>query len=217
MTPHSLLKQPPQRKFTREPPHGAAACTRSTWLNVALIVRMRTTTFATVQQSFENLPEFREPCLRDHLSITTTFSCTVGWSLKAGFTVHVPVYSRSVYATSQRHDLWKWCNRKASEALAGRRPTARWCCFRKLIFVRLPLLPYSWEQLFLDQFAYFFFVLFLWKLSKKRCHRFFYSSPANSGDETKSRYVVKHLFLYVSKYSGRLTFELWNSVATFCR
>ena len=46
---------------------------------------------------------------------------------------------------------------------------------------------------------------------------FFYSSPANSGDETKSRYVVKRLFLYVSKYFGRLTFELWNSVATFCR
>ena len=46
---------------------------------------------------------------------------------------------------------------------------------------------------------------------------FFYSFPANSGDETKSGYVVKHLFLYVSKYLGRLTFELWNSVATFCR
>ena len=47
----------------------------------------------------------------------------------------------AVYATSQRHDLWQWCNRKAIEALAGRRPTARWCCLRKLVFVRLPLLP----------------------------------------------------------------------------
>ena len=46
------------------------------------------------------------------------------------------------YATSQRHDLWQWCNGKAIEALAGRRPTARWCCWRKLVFVRLPLLPY---------------------------------------------------------------------------
>ena len=51
------------------------------------------------------------------------------------------IYSRSLYATSQRHDLWQWCNRKAIEALAGRRPPARWCCLRKLIFVRLPLLP----------------------------------------------------------------------------
>ena len=49
--------------------------------------------------------------------------------------------SRSLYATSERHDLWQWCNRKAIEALAGRRPTARWCCLRKLVFVRLPLLP----------------------------------------------------------------------------
>ena len=49
--------------------------------------------------------------------------------------------SRSLCATSQRHDLWQWCNRKAIEALAGSRPTARWCCLRKLVFVRLPLLP----------------------------------------------------------------------------
>ena len=48
---------------------------------------MRSTTFATVQQSFEKSAWIQEPCLRDHLSITTTFSCTVGWSLKAGFTV----------------------------------------------------------------------------------------------------------------------------------
>ena len=51
------------------------------------------------------------------------------------------IYSRSLYATSQRHDLWQWCNGKAIEALAGRRPTARWVCLRKLVFVRLPLLP----------------------------------------------------------------------------
>ena len=37
---------------------------------------------------------------------------------------------------------------------------------------------------------------------------FFYSFPTISGDETKSGYVEKHLFLYVSKYFGRLTFEL---------
>ena len=45
---------------------------------------------------------------------------------------------------------------------------------------------------------------------------FFYSFPMISGDETKSGYVEKHLFLYISKYFRRLTFELWNSVATFC-
>ena len=28
-----------------------------------------------------------KPCLRDHLSITTIFLCTAGWSLKTGFTV----------------------------------------------------------------------------------------------------------------------------------
>ena len=37
--------------------------------------------------------------------------------------------------------LWKWCNGKAIEALAGRRPTARLLSLRKLVFVRLPLLP----------------------------------------------------------------------------
>ena len=49
--------------------------------------------------------------------------------------------SHDLYATSQRHDLWQWCNGKAIEPLAGRRPTARWGCLRKLVFVRLPLLP----------------------------------------------------------------------------
>ena len=34
------------------------------------------------------------------------------------------IYSRSLYATSQWHDLWQWYNAKAIEALAGRRPTA---------------------------------------------------------------------------------------------
>ena len=50
------------------------------------------------------------------------------------------IFSRSLDATSQR-GLWRWCNGKAIEALAGRRPTARWLCLRKLVFVRLPLLP----------------------------------------------------------------------------
>ena len=44
-------------------------------------------------------------------------------------------------STSQRHDLWQWCIGKAIEALAGRHPTARWLYLRKLVFVRLPLLP----------------------------------------------------------------------------
>ena len=70
------------------------------------------------------------------------FGC---WARHAPLTlfdcVTCAICSRSVYATSQRHDLWQWCNRKAIEALAGRRPTARWCCLRKLVFVRLPLLP----------------------------------------------------------------------------
>ena len=30
-----------------------------------------------------------KPCLRDHLSITTIFPCTVEWSLKTGFTVYI--------------------------------------------------------------------------------------------------------------------------------
>ena len=46
---------------------------------------------------------------------------------------------------------------------------------------------------------------------------FFYSFRTISGDETKSGYVEKYQFLYFSKYFGRLTFELWHSVATFCR
>ena len=43
--------------------------------------------------------------------------------------------SRSVYATNQRHDLWQWWNGKTIEALAGRRPTARWLCLRKFKFL----------------------------------------------------------------------------------
>ena len=38
---------------------------------------MRSSTFGTVGKASKNQPEFREPCLRDHLSITTTFSCTI--------------------------------------------------------------------------------------------------------------------------------------------
>ena len=76
------------------------------------------------------------------LRFTEHFGC---WARHAPLTlfdcVTCAIYSRSVYATSQRHDLWQWCNGKAIEALAGRRPTARWCCLRKLVFVRLPLLP----------------------------------------------------------------------------
>ena len=42
---------------------------------------------------------------------------------------------------------------------------------------------------------------------------FFYSFATISGDETKSGYVEKHLFLYVSKYFGRLTFGLYDKSA----
>ena len=35
----------------------------------------------------KNRSVWGKPCLRDHLSITTIFPCTVGWSLKTGFTV----------------------------------------------------------------------------------------------------------------------------------
>ena len=111
--------------------------------------------------------------------------------------------------------LWK-SHRGAGGGGGGRRSTACWCFLRKLVFVRLRLLPYSWEQRFLDQFTYFF-VLFLWKLSRKPLHRFFCSFPTISGDETNSAYFVKRLFLYVSKYFGRLTFELWISVVRVCR
>ena len=148
------------------------------------------------------------------LTLSEHFGC---WARHGPLTlfdcVTCAIYSRSVYVTSQRHDLWQWCNRKAIEALAGRRPTARWCCLRKLVSCDYPCSRNRESNFFLTDLLTFFFVLFVWKLSKKGCHRFFYSSPANSGDETKSRYVVKHLFLYVSKYFGRLTFELWNSVA----
>ena len=63
---------------------------------------------------------------------------------------------------------------------------------------------------------FFFFSLPLENCLKNVATDFFYSFPI-SGDGTKSGYVEKYLFLYVSKYFGRLTFELWNSVATFCR
>ena len=126
-------------------------------------------------------------------------------------------HARSLYATSQRHNLWQWCNGKAIAALAGRRPTARWLCLRKLVSCDYPCSRNRESNFFLTDLLTFSFVLFLWKLSKKVATDFFYSFPTISGEETKSRYVEKHLFLYVSKYFGRLTFELWNSVATFCR
>ena len=53
-----------------------------------------------------------------------------------------PVRSTHNHCTRQAsgmHDLWQWCNGKATEALSGRRSTARWLGLRKLVFVRLPL------------------------------------------------------------------------------
>ena len=137
-----------------------------------------------------------------------------GKSVESG----APVRSTRDHCTRQASGMWQWCNGKAMEALAGRRPTctARWLCLRKLVFVRLPA-PVIVRATFSWPIYLLFFVLFLWKLSKKGCHRFFYSFPTISGDETKSGYVEKHLFLYVSKYFGRLTFELWNSVTMFFR
>ena len=48
-----------------------------------------------------------KPCLRDHLSITTIFPCTVGWSLKTGFTV---VFSGTwpghIFAINSPHTSW---------------------------------------------------------------------------------------------------------------
>ena len=80
--------------------------------------------------------------------------------------------------------------------------------FEKVSFRATTPAPVIVRATFLGRFAYFFFLF----SSSENCLKkvatdFFYSSPANSGDETKLRYVVKHLFLYVSKYFGRLTFE----------
>ena len=47
----------------------------------------------------------------------------------------------------------------------------------------------------MTDFTYYFFVLFLWKLSKNVATDFFYSFPTISGDETKSGYVGKTLVL----------------------
>ena len=83
-------------------------------------------------------------CCRDVLDLVVNLldHC---WARHAPLTlfdcITCAIYSRSLYATSQRHDLWQWCNGKAIEAQAGRRPTARWLCLRKLVFMRLPLLP----------------------------------------------------------------------------
>ena len=48
--------------------------------------------------------------------------------------------------------------------------------FEKVSFrVTTPAPVIVTANFFLDRFTYFFFfVLFLWKLSKKRCHRFFF-------------------------------------------
>ena len=129
------------------------------------------------------------------------------------------IYSRSLYATSQQHDLWQWCTQWQSHRGAGGAPSnSSLMLFEKVSFRATTPAPvivratFSWPICL---------VFFLFSSSenclKKVATDFFYSFPANSGDETKSGYVEKHLFLYVSKYFGRLTFELWNSVATFCR
>ena len=49
-------------------------------------------------KSSKNRSVSGKPCFRDHLSITTIFPCTVGWSLKTGFTafaLHACSFSRS--------------------------------------------------------------------------------------------------------------------------
>ena len=83
--------------------------------------------------------------------------------------------------------LWQWCNGKAIEALAGGAPSnSSLMLFEKVSFRATTPAPVIVRATFLNRFTYFFFVLFLWKLSKQRCHRFFYSFPTISGDETKS-------------------------------
>ena len=86
--PHILFKNNRHSASLREnhhtrPPLAPGRCDLSLRRSYACVPRSS----PMLNKTSENRPEFREPCLRDHLSITTTFSCTVGWSLKAGFTV----------------------------------------------------------------------------------------------------------------------------------
>ena len=129
------------------------------------------------------------------------------------------IYSRSLYATGRGICMTcdSACNGKSHRGPGGAPSNSSLMLFEKVNFRATTPAPVIVRATFSWPICLLFFVLFVWKLSEKGCHRFFYSFPANSGDETKSGYVVKHLFLYVSKYLARLTFELWNSVATFCR
>ena len=113
------------------------------------------------------------------------------------------------------------CTRQASDMTCDsdviEKPSRRWrgavnsslTLFEKVSFrVTTPASVIVRATFFLTDLLTFFLFSSSENCLKKVATDFFYSSPANSGDETKSRYVVKHLFLYVSKYFGRLTFEL---------
>ena len=59
-----------------------------------------------------------KPCLRDHLSITTIFPCTVGWSLKTGFTVRQKVMVGKYCPLSVQQELQ--ANMMSKEVLKAR-------------------------------------------------------------------------------------------------
>ena len=122
------------------------------------------------------------------------------WALHAPLTlfdcVTCAIYWPSLYATSQRHDLWQRCNGKAIGALAGRCPTARWLLFEKVSFRATTPAPVTVRA----PFSWPIYLPFLFSSSgnclKKVATDFFESLSTISGDETKSGYVEKHLFLY---------------------
>ena len=137
----------------------------------------------------------------------------------SSFTVHQSIYSRSLYATSR--GMCMTCDSDVME-----KPSRRWRGavqqLADVVWESQFSCDYPWSRnresnFFLTDLLTFFLFSSSENCLKMVATDFFYSFPANSGDETKSGYVVKHLFLYASKYLGRLTFELWNSVANFCR
>ena len=83
-------KQPTQRKCARKPPHEATAWGhRLHQIDMNYLCADRTRAYHNVcnySTEVRKIGLFRgKPCLRDHLSITTIFPCTVGWLLKTGF------------------------------------------------------------------------------------------------------------------------------------
>ena len=91
-------------------------------------------------------------------------------------TVTCAIYLRSLCATSQRHDLWQWCNGKAIERrwrgaiqqLAG----FVWESYFRATRVPTPA-PVIVRATFSWPIYLLFYVLFLWKLSKNVATDFF--------------------------------------------